>query len=487
MDGYGQATDAFGLWLKEVAQVRMSAKIAIADLRHANQGRCVIARQAIDRQEVLFEIPRSAIFNVSTSRLACRFPELKSRLLNEIGHWEGLVVCMLYEMKVVREGSVWWAYFQVLPRPDEINSLMYWSDEQLKGLKPSLIVQRVGVEEARQMYQRVVNYIKEFGPSVSDELGSVSWSDFVYVASVIMSHSFDVQVVDAKDQDTEGTTNIASDGYMKSMIPLADTLNADTRKCNANLIYDVKSLKMCATKRISAGEQLYNIYGDHPNAELLRRYGYVEWGGSKFDFGELPMETVLKVLQEEYRIDMAELTRIIDFIKASSLIADAFEGEEVVLGAYDCYSDGQIVPECVVFLQIICVLTQTPDVKSLDVEGMERMLLRIAKKCLQLVESGRITKSCAKLSECVIEARLREYPSHAFREISPDHYAISDIDSLRQRMAEKVLQSEVISLQNCVKSLEHNYKVIPDAKLLDSITKRKLPENDNKKVKRVKR
>ncbi|QLQ78387.1 hypothetical protein HG537_0A06340 [Torulaspora globosa] len=484
---YEEATDAFKLWLKEIAGVKMSGKIGIVDLRGVNQGRSVVAREGIERGEVLFEIPRNVIFNVATSQLVCRFPELKSRLLNEIGHWEGLIVCLLYEMKVVREGSLWWAYFQVLPRPDEINSLMYWSDEQLEGLKPSLIVQRVGVVEAKEMYQRVLEYVKQFGSSVSDELGNVSWSDFVYVASVIMSHSFDVQVVDAQEQDPDGATNVASDGYMKSMIPLADTLNADTHKCNANLVYDINSLKMCATKRISTGEQLYNIYGDHPNSELLRRYGYVEWSGSKFDFGELPMETVLKVLHEEYRIDMAVLTQIVDTIRASNQIADAFEGEEVVLGAYDCYSDGQIVPECVLFLQIICVLTQMPDVRSLDTEGMERMLLRIAKKCLQLVQSGKITKSCAKLSECVIEARLKEYPSHAFREISPDHYAISDIDSLRQRMAEKVLQSEVLSLQNCVKSLEHNYKVIPDTKLLDNITKRKLPENNNKNVKRVKR
>lgn len=487
MDGYGKDTEAFALWLKEIAGVRMSPKIAIADYRHLNQGRCVLAREPIEHQEVLFEIPRTAIFNVSTSQLVGRFPEWKDRLWNEIGHWEGLVMCMLYEMKVVKEDSLWWAYFQVLPRPDEISSLMYWSDEQLVGLNPSLIVQRVGVQEARQMYHRVLEYVRQLDPAVVGGLHSVSWSDFVYVASVIMSHSFDVQVGDGEVQDGEGASNVANDGYMKSMIPLADTLNADTRKCNANLVYDVSSLKMCATKPIATGEQLYNIYGDHPNAELLRRYGYVEWGGSKFDFGELPMETVLKVLNEDYHIDTADLTRWIDALKASEQISNAFEGENIVLSAYDCYSDGQIVAECVVFLQIITVLLQTPEIKSMDAEALEATLFRIAKKCLQLVESGRITEKCAKLSETVIEARLREYPSHAFREITPDHDAIPDVDSLRQRMAEKVLQSEVASLQSCVKSLELNFRLLPDAKLLDIISKRKLPEKKSKNVKRVKR
>lgn len=487
MDGYRQTTDAFGAWLREIAQVQMSPKIAIADLRHLNQGRCVVATELIESQEVLFEIPRAAIFNVSTSQLACRHPEVKSRFLNEIGHWEGLVMCMLYEMKVVKENSRWWTYFQVLPKPDEINSLMYWSDEQLEGLKPSLIVQRVGVAEAREMYQRVTQYVSELGAELREQFGPISWSDFVYIASVIMSYSFDVQVVDNEVQETDGTTNVSNDGYMKSMIPLADTLNADTRRCNANLMYDVESLKMCATKRIQKGEQLYNIYGDHPNSELLRRYGYVEWDGSQYDFGELPMSTVLSVLHKEFNVDMADLTRVTDIMRASDKVSDACDGENVVLNVYDCYSDGQIVPECVVFLQIISILLQIPDTRLLDTEAMERTLARIAKKCLQLVESGRITKKCVQLSKSIIEARLREYPSHAFREITPDHYAIADIDCLRQRMAEKVLQSEVASLQKCSESLEANFKILSDVKLLDNIVKRKLPQSQNKDTKRVKR
>lgn len=484
MDGYGQATEQFSAWLSEVAGVRMSPKIAISDLRNFNQGRCVVAREAIEGQEVLFEIPRSAILNVGTSRLTEKYPGIRGRLLEEIGHWEGLVLCMLYEMKVLNIQSRWWAYFQVLPRPDEVNSLMFWNDEQLEGLKPSLIVERVGVAEAKQMYERVLQYVEESGV---EELGSVSWSDFVYVASVIMSYSFDVELVDADPNEEQELSTVKNDGYMKSMIPLADTLNANTSKCNANLVYDIESLKMCATKPIGMGEQVYNIYGDHPNSELLRRYGYVEWEGSKYDFGEVPMATLVNVIHQKFQWDIEHLTQLIDIIRDNETIGDELQGENIVLHAYDCYSDGQIIPECVVLLQIMVTFLQISEARTLDRPAVERTLLRVVKKCFQLVESGRITKNCARMIEYVIDARLREYPSHVFREITPDHYSIPDIESLRQRMTEKVLQSEVDSLQNCFQSVEENFKLIADSKLLENISKRKLPVKKFKTMKKVKR
>lgn len=487
MDGYGDATEQFAAWLKAVAGVRMSPKIAISDRRSANQGRCVVAREAIEGQEVLFEIPRSAILNVATSELAGRHAGLRERLLGEIGHWEGLVLCMLYEMKVLEVRSRWWAYFRVLPRPDEVNSLMFWGDAQLEGLKPSLIVERVGVAEAKQMYERVLRYVGESGSALGEELGSVSWADFVYVASIIMSYSFDVETVDGAPQDDQEAATVNGDGYMKSMIPLADTLNANTRRCNANLVYDVESLRMCATKPIGMGEQVYNIYGDHPNSELLRRYGYVEWEGSKYDFGELPLACILKVLHEWSHWDIGQLTQLVDLIKSNNTIDDVLQGESIVLHAYDCYSDGQVIPECVLLLQILVTFLQIPDVRLLDTPAVERTLIRVVRKCFQLVESNKITKNCARAIEYAIEARLREYPSHAFREITPDHHAIPDIDSLRQRMTEKVLQSEVESLQNCLQSVEDNFRLIPDAKLLDNISKRKLPEKKFERMKKVKR
>jgi len=44
----------------------------------------------------------------------------------------------------------------------------------------------------------------------------------------------------------------------------------------ARLFYEKDSLNMVAVKPIKHGEQIWNTYGDLPNAELLRRYGHVD-------------------------------------------------------------------------------------------------------------------------------------------------------------------------------------------------------------------
>lgn len=492
MEGYEEATYVFSNWLKDVANIRMSPKVTLADMRSVNQGRCLLATQNIEKKEILFEIPRSTILNVSTSQLIKMYPQMKRRLLNELGQWEGLIICTLYEMKVLRENSHWWEYFQVLPRPDDINSLMYWTDEQLEGLKPSLIVERIGKLEAKIMYQNILRYVEEFGEIFSDELGEITWADFVYVASIIMSYSFDVEVADSQkhsligEDSDDSSTDISNDRYMKSMIPLADTLNADSRRCNANLIYDIKSLKMCALKPIAAGEQIYNIYGDHPNSELLRRYGYVEWDGSKYDFGELPLTTIAHVIQEEFYINKDFFTFLLEILKESKQISNILQGENIILNAYDCFMDGHILPECVVLLQILCILLRKPDLSGLPKHDIEMQLQRSVKESMRLVENGYVTKNCVRLWENSIDARLKEYPSHAYREISPDHERIPDIECLRQTMTERVLQSEVESLQNCFMSMERNFRVIDDSRLLDNNLKRKLPEKLQKTSKKTK-
>ncbi|KIK69268.1 hypothetical protein GYMLUDRAFT_214349 [Collybiopsis luxurians FD-317 M1] len=61
-----------------------------------------------------------------------------------------------------------------------------------------------------------------------------------------------------------------------SMVPIADLLNARFGSENAKLFYDETELKMMTTKKIKAGEQIWNTYGDLPNSELLRRYGHVD-------------------------------------------------------------------------------------------------------------------------------------------------------------------------------------------------------------------
>lgn len=138
------------------------------------------------------------------------------------------------------------------------------------------------------MHERIIKSIKQIGGEFSRVATSFEFDNFAYIASIILSYSFDLEMQDSSINENEeeetSEEELENERYLKSMIPLADMLNADTSKCNANLTYDSNCLKMVALRDIEKNEQVYNIYGEHPNSELLRRYGYVEWDGSKYDF-----------------------------------------------------------------------------------------------------------------------------------------------------------------------------------------------------------
>lgn len=492
---FDSRTSNFLNWLVSSANVQISTKVAFEDLRDVNQGRALVAVENIAKNETLFEIPRAHILNVTTSELGKRSPEIQQKLVTSVGHWEGLVLVILYEFKVLREQSLWWSYFEVLPSAKDMNNLIYWSQNDLDTLNPSLVLDRVGKDSAVEMYNRVLYHMQEFGiPGLID----VTWEEFVHVASVIMSYSFDVERSDFggneeqsdeeddyyTDDDGEDDSSVLRDGYFKSMVPLADMLNSDTHGCNANLVYSSTSLKMIAIKNIHRGDQIYNIYGDHPNAEILRRYGYVEWSGSKFDFGEIPLSTVVNTIACNLNVSVSFIEHVLNYIKSSDSIDELFEGETIILDAYDCYADGGIVTECVTLIQVLCVLLQLPEIETYDEGSLLRVLHRIMKKVLQLIGSGRVTKNTVRLWEQIVDSRLKDYPSHAFREVTPDHTTPHE-DSLRQRMAECVLQCEVRSIQNCFQSIENQFQVIDDEKLARNILKRKIEVSERSSVKRI--
>lgn len=490
MDAFGEATTKFLQWLNEVGLVKISPKVSVEDRRKVNEGRCVVTTDNVQAKEILFEIPRGSILNVATSKLGETYPEIGKVLLEEMGHWEGLVLCLLYEMNALKEKSRWWDYFSILPERGCLQTLIYWPDEELELLRPSLIVDRVGKNDAREMFDRIKGYVTEFSGEFAEEIGGFTWEDFLYVASVIMSYSFDVENAITEDKELveeNQSSNVKNDGYMKSMIPLADTLNSDTKKCNANLTYDIENLKMSATAEIQKGAQVYNIYGDHPNAELLRRYGYVEWDGSKYDFAELPLSLILQKITQYFNVDAELIEALLDIMKERRQFFDLFEGEEVIVSSYDCYRDAQLPLEGVLLIQILCLFLQKSNAKTIKGLEREKELFMIAQKSIELLKSSRVTKKCLKLWEICVEARLSNYPTHAFREVCPDHESYCDIENLRQLMVDRVLQSEVESLQDCLFALDLDFRSVDDSTAFDSIQKRKRVQKKQKMVKKVKK
>ncbi|CEP61290.1 ribosomal lysine N-methyltransferase LALA0_S02e11056g [Lachancea lanzarotensis] len=488
-------TQRFLDWAQTDQKVWISDKIKL--LQHptdAQQGRCILAEQNVAKGEKLFEIKRESVLNVITSSLSTENPEIRKLFLHKLGHWEGLIVVILYELKMAQEKSQWWPYFQVWPQQASMDSLMYWTDEEVARLGPSAVRSRIGRDGARAMYETVMGCVKELNLT---QLESVTWEEFVHVASVVMAYSFDMERPDYDEDeededeeeqndegldDTMGPISVWKDGYIKSMVPMADMLNADTHKCNANLTYSPESLIMVAVDDIFSGDQVYNIYGEFSNSELLRRYGYVEWTGSKYDCGEIPLSTVVQAMQACLGCSRGIIDKILDFIQNRSEIRDeVLESEPLVLDSYDCYVDGQISPECITLCQIIACSLQLPRIETLSDKGLTDFLQRLVKRALQSVNSNEITKVCAHIIESALDLRLREYPSHTFREPPPDSDS-PNTPEFKKNLAECVLRSEVKSFQNSFSSLRSEYQLIDDAVLMEKVkaVKRKMNSQKNK-------
>ncbi|KOH01088.1 ribosomal lysine N-methyltransferase [Saccharomyces eubayanus] len=487
MDNFSTNTECFVNWLEKNAKIEVSPKIKIKDLRSDSQGRGIVAIQKVKKDEVLFEIPRTSVLNITTSKLVRDYPWLEEKFLNEMESWEGLIICILYEMEVLKEKSQWAPYFNVWNRPKDMNTLIFWNEKELELLQPSLVLERMGRKEAKEMYEGILKMIEQIGGKLADVAVHFEFDDFAYIASIILSYSFDMEMHDnnADESEEDSEEEPESNRYLKSMIPLADTLNADTSKFNANLTYDSGSLKMVAVKDIGMNEQVYNVYGEHPNSEILRRYGYVEWDGSKHDFGEVLLKDIVDVLKETLNASPQFLESCIAILRTNTTIQDLLEGEDIVLNSYECYFDGESVPQSIVFVQTLTILCQIPGLSEMNGKILERQVERVIKKCLQLIEGGRVTENYHTTWKRCITKRLEKYSLKKIDLFKPpsEKDLLTDED-LRGLMAQRVLKSEVESLRACENSAGKNYKIIPDQKLLANILKSKPTTSEESAAKR---
>lgn len=148
---------------------------------------------------------------------------------------------MIYEY-LQGDKSRWKPYFDVLP--DQFETLMWWSDQELSELQASSIVSKIGKDEADGMFRtRVLPIINEHADVFYPEgSGRLSEDQLMLLAhrmgSTIMAYAFDLENEDEEAdpengeewvEDKEGT-------LMMGMVPMADILNADA-EFNVSILY----------------------------------------------------------------------------------------------------------------------------------------------------------------------------------------------------------------------------------------------------------
>ncbi|TFK53554.1 SET domain-containing protein [Heliocybe sulcata] len=299
-------------WFQEHGGSVDASSLGFAEID--GQGRAAVAKRDLPEGHNLFSIPRSLTLSTRNSPL----PKLLGDALwktHELGKgWVGLILCMMWE-EAQGPASKWSGYLATLPT--DFNTPMFWSEEDIQELKGTAVVDKIGKEDAEKDYHgRLIPCLNARPDLFLPELLSTCYSLEQYHThgSRILSRSFHVEKSDDEDSDEDAEAGcsdamdtdeapqlVAPSGPGSAendsaagaagedsddeddedvgdvaMVPMADMLNARYGSENAKLFYERYDLNMVTTKPIKAGEQIWNTYGDPPNADLLRRYGHVD-------------------------------------------------------------------------------------------------------------------------------------------------------------------------------------------------------------------
>jgi SET domain-containing protein 6 len=186
----------------------------------------------------------------------------------------------------------WAPYFAVLPK--QLHSLVFWAESELAELQASTVTNKIGKAKAEELFS------KHIAPL---ELRHCDLELCHKVASIIMAYAFDIpektqeipsgNALSEEDGDDLISDDEEDEKTILSMIPLADMLNADAERNNARLCCDNEDLEMRAIKPILQGEEIFNDYGQLPQSDLLRRYGYVTEHYAMYDVAELSLDSIL--------------------------------------------------------------------------------------------------------------------------------------------------------------------------------------------------
>jgi len=283
-----------------------------------------VARENIAEDETLFSIPRSTILTTETSSI----PKTISSELQD--PWLSLILTMLYEHQQA-QNSKWAPYFDVLPT--DFDTLMFWSETELKALQGSAVLNKIGKASAdatfeEQILPLVYQNVAAFN---AQNLSNEQLLALCHrMGSTIMSYAFDLeQSGAASNSSQDGWEEDSDDGsgpvMPKGMVPLADMLNANADLNNAKLFHEDDAVVMRSIKPIATGEQIYNDYGSLPRADVLRRYGYVTEEYAKYDVVELSDELISQTAKEQLHLEDADLSARLAYLDEQGVLDSGYD------------------------------------------------------------------------------------------------------------------------------------------------------------------
>jgi len=391
---FDEKTQAYADFLKQ-KNIFLSPKVAITDFRAEGQGRGLRAEEDISKGETLFTVPTSSILRAETDG---EIAQLTAK--HELDSWSALIVRMM----AAQTSSEWKPYFDVLPT--EFNTPMFWdAGEAEKLLRGSEVLAKIGRESADELYDQLASTVLKEPALAELPENARSRDAFHRMGSLIMSYAFDVPAQHTKgdnssnndEEEEEEEDEESQEDEGKAMVPLADALNSHSRLQNAELTTPENTddnFEMVASRDIKKGEQIYVLYGDQPSGDMLRRYGFVETGGTNYEVVEISRSLITEVAQqfistkqiEERDEKFSDNVGDVDSFEIA-LTLDEEEGDEAV-------PELEIEPVLLIYLNSLVA----PELKR-----------KQFKEIVSLSEGEKILGPAKQLFSAVIEKRKQQY------------------------------------------------------------------------------
>ncbi|EIE21805.1 SET domain-containing protein, partial [Coccomyxa subellipsoidea C-169] len=233
-------------------------------------GRGVVATKDISCGEVVVHVPDESV--LMPENCSCSEALEDAGLTNASGDAEmesiGLILALMTEKKLGKS-SKWKGYLDFLPK--SIPGMpLFWDSEQLQSLEGTSLIEKMNgckampdrpLEPPCKFNSVVLPFLQSNAHLKLPHNAASTRRLYVWATAMVSAYSF----------------TIGEDRF-QAMVPMWDALNHITGHANVRLHHCARkgALRMIATCLITKGEQVINSYGDLPNSELLRRYGFVE-------------------------------------------------------------------------------------------------------------------------------------------------------------------------------------------------------------------
>ncbi|KAK6362081.1 hypothetical protein TWF730_005780 [Orbilia blumenaviensis] len=293
----------------------------------------ITSTDSIPTSTTLLSIPASAIITASNSSLLQRIPSLAEK-----SQWTSLILTVMYEAS--QPDSKWRAYFDSLPT--QFDTLMYWTQDELKELEGSAVVNKIGKEEAETMYAEEIKTFIDAHGDVFEGV-DVSLEAFHKAGSWIMAFSSDFEKPghtrdeDAMDDDDDDEYDSLDTD--KVLVPFGNLVQIDCDLANCEFSPSESSVSLVSVGNIPPGTTLYIDPGPVPRSDLLRRVGRYPQSSAQHDVIEIDSTLIISVAGKNLS-DGARDSRI-----------ERLVDEELLEDSYDIEADGGIPSEILILIQ----------------------------------------------------------------------------------------------------------------------------------------